>query len=58
LLNKLYEVFVCARAAESFSFVNKHEAKCSTCCCFVYYFNSKFETLLFCRGWIVLNLFL
>jgi len=31
---------------------------CGTCCCFICYFNWKFETLFFSRGWIVLNLFL
>jgi len=30
MLNKLYEVFACARAAESCKlYVNKHEAKCT-----------------------------
>jgi len=28
---------------------------CGTCCCFVHYFNWKFETLFFCWGWIVLK---
>jgi len=28
------------------------------CCCFIHYFNWKFETSFFCEGWIVLNLFL
>jgi len=44
--------------------VNKHKAKCILiivrplfCSFFVHYFNWKFETLFFCWGWIVLNLF-
>jgi len=24
---------------------------CGICCCFLHYFNWKFETLFFCRGW-------
>jgi len=50
-------------------YVNKREAEmqfgncatCSTCCCFVHYFNWKFEALFFCsstEAGIIFNLFL
>jgi len=58
LLSKQYEVFVCSRAAGIYSctcWSVKENALCEwcgTCCCFVHYFNSKFETLFFCYGWV------
>jgi len=62
LLSKQYKLFVCSRAAESLQlYVNKRAAKCTLpivlhlLLCFVHYFNSKFETLFYSWGWIVLN---
>jgi len=60
LVNKLYEVSVCSRTAGNLQlYVNKHEEKCTLLivrqllqfCSLKRYFNWKFETLFFCRGW-------
>jgi len=54
---------MCSRSWELQLNVNKHEAKCTlliygTCCCFVFYFNWKFELCSSAEAGIVLNLFL
>jgi len=63
--DKQYEVYVCACAAGSSVVYTRISMKknalselCGTFFCFDHYFNWKFETLFFCRGWIALNLFL
>jgi len=49
----------CSRSWELQLYVNKEETYCEethcelcgTCCCFIHFFNWKFETLFYCRGW-------
>jgi len=64
LLNKLFEVlFVLAQLGAAIVLEKSMKQNvlgelCGTCWCFVRYFNWKFETFFFSRGWIVLNFFL